>query len=899
MLNGPQKIILIRAGRYDYAEIELGGAMQIVGPNNTGKTTLINALQFLYVDDQRTMDFGSYSLEQTFAYYFPNQYSYVLFECLGARGQCVIGWRGQSKAAGGYPERFCFLGPYSGEDFFLDNHQVREPRDVNARLALKQFRALKSAQEHRELLLPPEGAGGKGLGIVALRDADRFRRFRESLKDLLSLSTITQDQMRDRLLTLAEVRTDVPALDARRLFGDDYDLIRRRRDALARFRKYEPQARQLVERFAELARVRGELITRWTDLRAKRAAFEQAHDERLDGLREVIATQTARLEDIAAQLKDRGRERDGHLSEKGGVENKLAEFDLQAQSFADFDPDLARAAERNLKNEELSLQRLLAEAGTESHDKARQKVELYSELVRHNQQAIANFDRLAVTALRRHFSDDQLSRVFRVLNFDLLETPVGPDGIEVRDEARLLGLLGDLASRVREGCYTDDSVTIALRPERRSLSDLADVNALRGRLEEESETLRRWETILQAIVEREQLAARLKERQAELAELQRRLFAHEQFETARAEEPRWRERLESLNKAIDSIAAALRELEKNRKHAELLRREAEQAILSEENAFNQVMGRFNLCVFPQFPAKPLPVTELPADFDSAIALFLKRQERERQLAQEIDASLKLAAQLVGEQYQGADDTETIRNLAEELDALSLKTEALERDWNALVQGLRGLFAGVLKELDAVRSAVTDLNRQFAKVQVSNLKALKLEVLEAGDLASWIRRLVDLEQPGLFDDDTQLDQTLRNFRQKLEGSPLISYAQLFSLQFIVVGEDGVTHHYQDFRQIESHGTTITIKVLFNLLVLRHYLREDHCVVPFFLDEIQALDPANRGAVLSTARKLGFLAITASPEPITEVEAIYFLQPRQGRIILRHRHRVGVKLQAPQA
>jgi hypothetical protein len=75
-----------------------------------------------------------------------------------------------------------------------------------------------------------------------------------------------------------------------------------------------------------------------------------------------------------------------------------------------------------------------------------------------------------------------------------------------------------------------------------------------------------------------------------------------------------------------------------------------------------------------------------------------------------------------------------------------------------------------------------------------------------------------------------------------------------------------------------------------------LREDQCVVPFFLDEIQALDPANRAAVLSTSRKLGFLAITASPEPVTEVEALYFLQPQQGRIVLRRQHRVGVKLQA---
>ena len=83
------------------------------------------------------------------------------------------------------------------------------------------------------------------------------------------------------------------------------------------------------------------------------------------------------------------------------------------------------------------------------------------------------------------------------------------------------------------------------------------------------------------------------------------------------------------------------------------------------------------------------------------------------------------------------------------------------------------------------------------------------------------------------------------------------------------------------------------------MLRRYLREDQCVVPFFLDEIQLLDSANRAAVLTTARKLGFLAITAAPEAVSEVEALYFLQPRQGRIILRKRHRIGVKLESPPA
>src|SRR5260370_42460264 len=103
MPYGPRKFVLINAGRYDYAEVELGGAIQLVGPNNTGKTTLINTLQFLYLDERRHMDFG-YSEDQTRAYYFPNQFSYVLFEVLGAQGVHLIGWRGQSRISGGEPE---------------------------------------------------------------------------------------------------------------------------------------------------------------------------------------------------------------------------------------------------------------------------------------------------------------------------------------------------------------------------------------------------------------------------------------------------------------------------------------------------------------------------------------------------------------------------------------------------------------------------------------------------------------------------------------------------------------------------------------------------------------------------------------------------------------------------
>lgn len=899
MPTGPLRLILIRAGRYDYADVELGGSLQIVGPNNTGKTTLINTLQFLYVDDLRTMNFGTYTLEQTLAYYFPGQYSYVLFECQGVAGRCVVGWRGQSRVSGGDPERFCFQGALDPDDFLEPSGQVREPRDVVARLALKDLRIIKSAQEHRELLLPPQGPQGRGLGLVALRDADRFRRFRESLKDLLQLSSISQEQMRDRLLTLADVRTDLPALDVRRLFGDDYDRIRSRRDGLARFRRHSGEVRSLVDGFGRLERLRGELKTRWADLRARKLAFEESHTATLARLADEDTAAGEALRVIHDTLQDRAATRDSLTREIGALERDLQVLEQRARAFAGFNPDLAAVAVQNLEREDHQLTGQLAQAETETREKARQKLAFFGERVRQKEQSIANFDRLAITALRRRFPDADLDRAFRVLGFSLLEVPLGADGVEIRDEAALATRLDQVARRVRDGVYEDETVRVVLPPPQRTVADLGDVEKIRAELAEYSGTLRHWEGILQAIEEREQLAARHRACKTELDELRRRIIGHEDFVQARSHEPRLQRDLQARQESVAQLSRETADLERRRRAEERRRQQVQEARRLAENAYHETLGRHGQCLFPEATAPDQPVPDLPPDFETAIAQYLHHQQGVARLSEEVDRALRQVTLTVGEEFNGADDAETVRHLAAELEALPEKTEALERDWNALIQGLRGTFSGVLKELDAVRSAVADLNRQFGRVQVSNLRSIKLEVLEGGDLVPWIRRLVDLQQPGLFDDDSQLDQTLRNFRDKLGQSPLISFAQLFSLGLAVEAEDGTRHHYQDLRQIESHGTTIAIKVLFNLLVLRRYLREDQCLVPFFLDEVQALDPANRHAILVTARKLGFIAITAAPESITEVEALYFLQPRQGRIVLRHRHRLGVQRPLPAA
>ena len=896
MPTGPQKIILINSGKYDFAEIDLAGTLQIVGPNNTGKTTLINTLQFLYINDQREMDFGSYTKEQTRDFYFRNQYSYILFECQSAVGQCVFGWRGSSRASGHDPERFWFQGPYSAEDFFDEKSQVREPRDVSARLAMRQYEKIGTQQQHRELLLNPSAGNRSGLGIISLRDPDKYPHFRETLKNLLSLSTLSQDQMRDRLLMLADIAPEAVAIDARLIFGEDYDRIRSRRDALGRFKQHAAEVAKLVERFKQREAVRGGLIARWTQLRLQRQEFDQRHEQSLLALRTELDAGVEKDRALRAELADRQQQNLELSVQKGGIAERLRDLERRGSEFADFMEPLERAATAATESEVNRLRRAMEDSAAENRDKALQKVQLYTHQVQEKERFIANYGRSVVTALRKRFKDEELDRVFSVLNFDLLELPLGKDGVQVLDEEALLEAVAGILSHTQPGWYADNRVEIALGRRGRSVADISDLEQVRGRLEEERSILDRWRKILQSIQEREKLEQELQAASLRLEEQRKRFVRWEDLQTARAAEPQLYSDLEEVTRGLSRVAEQIRELESRRVQVAETMRRNETGKRSEEDSYNLVMGRFNQCLFPDFAGKAETDLEAPADFDSSIALYLKLQEKQIKLDDEVSDTLRRVEGQLGGDFLGGDDLETLRILQGELEALPDREEALQRDWNAQMHGLKGTFDHVLKEMGEIRTAADQLNRQFSRVQVSNLRSLGVEPREQSDIVSRIRRLAEMEQPSLFDGDTQIESHLNAFRQTLERTPLIRYADLFTLQFRIVTDDDTTRTYNDFRQIESHGTTITIKVLFNLLVLKSLLRRDDCVVPFFLDEIQALDPANRHAILATARQLGFVAITAAPESVTEVDALYFLQPHKGRVVLRHKHKLSVKLSA---
>lgn len=456
--NGPAKIILINAGKYDYAEVSLDGAIQIVGDNNWGKTTLINTLQFLYFDERAKFGLGAYSPDETLEYYFPSEHSYVLFECRTLRGQAVIGWRGSSKTSAADPERFCYLGPFQQEDFFDENSRIRKPREISALLAAREFQLLTNPADHRAILLSSAGQRHNGLGIVALNNGERYSDFRETFRNLLNLTHIKQEQMRERLLMLAGLPTDYVAIDARRVLGEDYDDLIGERDTIKKFQEHQEAVRRVITLFNGRQVVWAQLNYRWEDLKSRKKKFDEIHEGETRAFSEKITKAKEAVATTKNSLALKRGEKEGLLEQKAPIDADLKKLEATKKNYAGFPTQLEQSALENLDRQLNNLLNRQQEASAETPDSVRELLDATENRVSAVANSIQHFSRLAITALREHFSDEQISQLFQLLNPDLLGLPTGRGSITMTSPEKVVRI----CAKSQHGSQTECTRTIPL-----------------------------------------------------------------------------------------------------------------------------------------------------------------------------------------------------------------------------------------------------------------------------------------------------------------------------------------------------------------------------------------------------------------------------------------------------
>ena len=883
---GPYRIVALHCGKFDYAEVEIDTPVHLIGPNNVGKTSLISLLQFLYLDDQRQMQF-SRDMTETRRYYFPEKYSYALFECLTPTGFQVVGVHGLGPVRQHDYERFVCTGRIEMDDYLDAERRPREPEDTFARLAVKGFKRL----EPRHLRAAITGVGdGRDvfLGLVPARHGSTYDRFRKVFGNILRLSHIRQDELKQLLLDIYSNEFQQREIDLARNYEAGYAQVRRDSHEVQELKLLQSDMERLLRHLERRDKAREVIPALWQAIgqsfTAQKAEFDRQEAAILDERRAIEAEQV--------ELKSRMDRSHAELRELAGkvavLDQKLAQIDTQRRRFEGFVPDWVQQRQSTVQARIEDLIVKLRNATDEPEDQVRKRLRAAEQNLTAKRTQFDNLAHAAVNHLRKILKEQEIADAFSILNPDLLKLPVNSSkpGIESPDGKISAGLIRELLAHQTGRSLEIRGITIDLNAVGAPrLAEYRDPEQIKEDIAALERDVRRYSDTLEAVEQAESLRTEKAALGKEMADLIRELAAYETFCGEVVHETGWKRELAALHDREQLLRDQIAVHERRRSELVEADQRNRSARTEIERKRTSLLGQRQALPAPSDNWPLQPLADVPTNWDDLSIRYRKAHEEEKSQADQVRELLDTIERRTYGRYTATDEAGTVQALRDQLDSIPQREKAVEEMWKGIAVGIKKDLQNIGKDLDTLKGLVGNLNRQLATVNISNLASLKLLIEEWPQWVKLIREItVDDELP-LFSNPKAAEEALEGIGRLLSEHPRVDLKDLFNLSFEVGTPDGKFYRHEHLDAIESNGTTMAIKVLVNLVLLRGLLGGAEVQIPFYLDECSSLDQANLTAIVSASRQMGFIAVLASPEAMDAADKLYFIEEQDGgRVVL---------------
>ncbi|MAG65283.1 MAG: hypothetical protein CMK74_05345 [Pseudomonadales bacterium] len=420
---GFQRLVLLSSAGYQRAELPLDDSVSLIAPNNTGKTSLINALQFLLIIDQRRMDFGAHEWSKTRRFYFPHNSAYVLLEVsLPQTGTVVLGCVG--KGVSHDYEYFAYKGELITEDYRLPTGTIVQQPQLLSHLASKGYTAYRyDASDFAKLIyggIQSRRGNEPDFTVFKLEQSNYARVFQQVLTRTLRLERLTSAEVKAYLLQIFQ--RDLA--DARIDFKQEWD--KAFHDVNIDRAQYDAASNQLdfilalEETYNELLQLRGKLIDWRPRIDNGLMDWQQHYEDQLEQLQaqknELTARQDAQQQrtiDLAhakfeaqQKLKQLNSEsRDQHaLETRFALIKSVDELELQRCG---------------IKRELDELTAVLSQADKRSSKSISQALAEQKQRLQRLQQQQKHLDNNLYQQLAKQFPSIELDRMNKLLNSEV------------------------------------------------------------------------------------------------------------------------------------------------------------------------------------------------------------------------------------------------------------------------------------------------------------------------------------------------------------------------------------------------------------------------------------------------------------------------------------------------
>jgi hypothetical protein len=880
---GIRRYALINSGDYRYGIFPMDAALSVCGNNNMGKSQAINSLQFLLFKSTNEMNFGKYDAAKSREFYFKTDSSYIVAELITNEGVFLFGAYGKGPGYGYEYQLFVAKTGFQDE-FFIDNGRVLTYEEAMARLE-QTTRVHKINRDEARQVLSGEYIKTPvkhDLSLVPLRNAGekRYSIFKRIYKNLITLNDMRERDIKRLILDVfSDTLTDTKKFNYREevsLAFREHDLLK---DEIVTLKSLEKNLERYSDRLSYYRTTRDEL----EEARATIAQTAMAFRERAEGEAELIRNeiQAAKndLELVDSRNKDRRQARDELMVALRRLQDEQDEYE-------NADREFALTSEEAITGEIEDYQRRLAElnealkgASHNTPDQIRTDLLRQEKLREQRSKALA-----ALTSSQRimdkiGLAPEVLEEASRVINPEILSLDI--DTVE-GDANQLKRWIEERQGEFSDGRLSAKGFSVPL-------SGVSGINL--GETEEDLKrdinridlSLIKLKKELDAAENKAKSEREIKRLNEEIYSANKDLINFRRYcdlkkgldqrttEIAEAEA-----KLDEVNKIMNGLVDELRQLESRQTQAQqkMIKHNDDQQAIKTFMAHDIMTTKTLRDLDGSYVDMNLDIAAAVGHATSVYATFCN-------ILNDLNSADREILQVYSKHASLETLEERIEQVIDDHSALPEKQEMLIRLNQIAITKISSRLKDIYDNWLRLESAMSELNRSINKKKVSNLQQFKIELRPYQKQIDAIYHLIessasnddqmtgDLLRSAAREEDMNVvvandaNRTLGAFVDDKGGDLLLE--DLFELSFVLVDVNGKKNEASDLDEMASNGSTMTIKVLINIYLIRHLMDAkmfESRYLPFYVDEAGAIDSTNQESLINVCRELGFIPVFAS-------------------------------------
>ena len=900
---GFQRLALLNSAGYRRAEMPLDAAVSLIAPNNTGKTSLINALQFLLIIDKRRMDFGAHDVDTSRRFYFPHNSAYILLEvALPLAGTVVLGCVG--KGVSHDYEYFAYKGQLRLEDYRLaDGTQVQQPQLKAHMASLGKLVFSYSSTEFTAALY-----GGRkkvmdqepDFTVFKLEHASHADAFRRVLTRTLRLDKLRSSEVKDYLLEI--FRRDLP--DSSIDFKAEWD--KAFSEVNADRAQYQATVRQqdVIEGMERQQ-------TRRVELRGKLLHFRPLIDQRLLQWEQHYKDQDIALRQSIAEVEHKQSTLqidDRRLNEKKvetqGQHRKLQETQHRQTVL---ETEFALIPTRSVLQDNLALERnalerqtaLVQNASSRGVDTIRREIHTVERERDQLQRELGTLTDNLFLALKSILPPGRLDTLNRVLSQQSMTLAAADFSLDPIALKTWMDNAQDTPSPILElpGMKLHVHGLSAQHMQRSQ----QEISLRLGELAQQVENLEQQMTAARDIDsarrEKDRLDKSVRDSEAQILRFDE-LQELKRTQAARSEEISGLSAQLSLleTQLANSVVAAkdLRELERRLQiELDTLGNDHLNITRLRENRRDDAATFASLADLHHQPWLGSDEVKLE-NLAEALGGYHRDCEELIRLDRELETRLAQlhAGGLTKFQFVAGSEAE-IHRIIEFRAHLAQEAQALERKARSAVVNVTACLRELRDGLVTFKSKMRDFNRLISRRQLSDLSVFKIEPVDETQMVEAVEQLISTAEHAesgetfeIFNHASVLDDDTLNRAKSLlihegEVRGCLRVEHFFRLEFVVGKAGRKEESFADMDSAASNGTVLMAKLVTGLALL-HLMQDKRYNVQAvcYLDEASSLDQRNQRSLIETAHDFGYALIFASPTPLVTARYCVPITSRDG-------------------